>query len=196
MDKLPALAGLAQAAQKLTGDEYCAGLWRSSLPIGLLWRRKSPVFMEALSNFRALTWSWAALDGPIEKWRKGGWLSDGELIYEHHVEISISDVYVPFGSVETGHVDMKGPISVLIPMFHDESFDCSDGISTEMIEEGFPADFLVTPDFPRENLWTCVFDREIDLGQRVCGCCGSWLRYVSLPTKKEIVIFRYLGMKA
>jgi hypothetical protein len=94
MDKLPALAGLAQDAQRLTGDEYCAGLWRSSLPLDLLWKRKSREFMQIPSGFRAPTWSWAALDGQIENWKKGGWISDEELTYEHHMEIGISDVYV------------------------------------------------------------------------------------------------------
>lgn len=172
-DKLAALAGLAQDAQRLTGDEYCAGLWRSSLPIDLLWRRKSPDFMATPSRFRAPTWSWAALDGQIDKWRKGGFVADheGDLAHEHSVEIRTSGVNIkyypnnPFGRVKSGYIDIYGPISVLTPMAA-EYYDFpggADGSTREILDEGYPAQFLLTPDLPTENLWTCVFDREVDL---------------------------------
>ena len=37
-DKLPALSGIAGLLKDSSGDTYCAGLWRKSLPFDLLWR--------------------------------------------------------------------------------------------------------------------------------------------------------------
>lgn len=38
-DKLPALSGVARLLANATGDEYVAGLWKSTMPFDLLWRR-------------------------------------------------------------------------------------------------------------------------------------------------------------
>jgi hypothetical protein len=56
-------------------------------------------------------------------------------------------------------------MSVLTPLLK-ESYDFLFGVdveSREILEEGYPAQFLLTPDFHRENIWTCVFDREVDI---------------------------------
>lgn len=36
-DRLPSIAAMARELSELTGDTYCAGLWLSDLPRGLLW---------------------------------------------------------------------------------------------------------------------------------------------------------------
>ncbi|KAF2869586.1 heterokaryon incompatibility protein-domain-containing protein, partial [Massariosphaeria phaeospora] len=81
-DKFVAISGLASAVQKqLNGDEYLAGIWRSNIYAGLLWK----VFKERRhineytvdagmyskkygtsarsSDYRAPSWSWASVDG-------------------------------------------------------------------------------------------------------------------------------------
>ncbi|EKG19732.1 Heterokaryon incompatibility [Macrophomina phaseolina MS6] len=63
-DKLMAISGVAnRMAMLVGGDEYVAGLWRSSLPLLLLWhsrqRRSRP------TSYQAPTWSWASLLGPV-----------------------------------------------------------------------------------------------------------------------------------
>jgi hypothetical protein len=67
MDKLPALSGIAQAAASLTGDTYLAGLWLSQFHCHLTWfcdpfQRKAP---SATDEYRAPSWSWACVDGPV-----------------------------------------------------------------------------------------------------------------------------------
>ena len=66
-DSLPALSGLARLVQKLSGSKYFAGLWEHDLLAGLGWRVVSdsarfphdPVY-------RAPSWSWAAVDTPVD----------------------------------------------------------------------------------------------------------------------------------
>ncbi|KAH8896330.1 HET-domain-containing protein, partial [Thozetella sp. PMI_491] len=69
-DKLPALSGIAREIHLETGDEYLAGLWRKDLSHHLLWNLdvifagKGAEWRRPLS-YRAPSWSWAAIEGPI-----------------------------------------------------------------------------------------------------------------------------------
>ena len=64
-DKLPAFAGIAKLFQEATGDEYIAGLWRSRFFEGLDWHVTEPRHKMSL-EYRAPSWSWASIDGPVE----------------------------------------------------------------------------------------------------------------------------------
>ncbi len=66
-DKLPAISGLAQKVRDLTSDKYVVGLWASDLPRGLLWFGSSESSgLDRVEPYRAPSWSWASVDGPIE----------------------------------------------------------------------------------------------------------------------------------
>jgi hypothetical protein len=84
-DKLPALAGVAHLVARQTGDMYFAGLWRADIIQCLNWSIEvfqprhycdDPAHDAAMppatkssvrypSEYRAPSWSWAALDGKI-----------------------------------------------------------------------------------------------------------------------------------
>lgn len=87
-DKMPAIAGLAAKFMehnhtKALRAKYLAGLWyykgiypfegkkypTSQLPLGLLWRRSGVDYMQSPAAYRAPSWSWAALDGPVSLFR-------------------------------------------------------------------------------------------------------------------------------
>ncbi|KAI1753686.1 heterokaryon incompatibility protein-domain-containing protein [Xylaria castorea] len=63
-DKLFAIAGIAQLFRDATGDEYVAGLWKSRLIEMLDWRVEKPKALQS-SEYRAPSWSWASVDGPV-----------------------------------------------------------------------------------------------------------------------------------
>ncbi|KAL2694758.1 hypothetical protein Neosp_001345 [[Neocosmospora] mangrovei] len=63
-DKLVAFAGIAKLFQENTGDEYCAGLWRSRFIETLNWRVTTPG--PAAVDYLAPSWSWASVQSPIE----------------------------------------------------------------------------------------------------------------------------------
>lgn len=63
-DRLPAFSGVADLFQEVTGDRYLAGLWRSNLLHLLDWWVDQPR-SRASENYRAPSWSWASVDGPI-----------------------------------------------------------------------------------------------------------------------------------
>lgn len=71
-DRLPAISGVAQKFQDAWGDEYCAGIWRRQFIASLTWRRKGiwedppETYWAPLEQYRAPSWSWASIEGPIE----------------------------------------------------------------------------------------------------------------------------------
>ncbi|KAF2866314.1 heterokaryon incompatibility protein-domain-containing protein, partial [Massariosphaeria phaeospora] len=68
-DKLVAIHGIISKLEETTGMENVAGLWKDALPEGLLWYRavdRSGHLSPAYSGpYRAPSWSWAAVDGPV-----------------------------------------------------------------------------------------------------------------------------------
>ena len=63
-DKLPALSGIARRIHGQKGGRYLAGLWRDErIEAQLCWRVFDPRTRPA--EWRAPSWSWASVDGPI-----------------------------------------------------------------------------------------------------------------------------------
>lgn len=67
-DKFVALSGLAKLMQGLVQDEYVAGLWKSCMITGLLWKIPQPKQQRTahtLSGSSIPTWSWASVHGEL-----------------------------------------------------------------------------------------------------------------------------------
>lgn len=66
-DKLPALAGLAERFSKCMppDSKYLAGLWSPWLIRQLAWRVTENEIGKRPEDFRAPTWSWLSIDGPV-----------------------------------------------------------------------------------------------------------------------------------
>jgi hypothetical protein len=73
-DILVTLSGLVSEFARLSGDQYCAGLWKKDLVRGLLWRREDLprhyISGNALKKGYkdALSWSWAGVQGGNTEW--------------------------------------------------------------------------------------------------------------------------------
>ena len=68
-DKLVALAGIAAYFAPDFQCEYYAGLWKSSLFEQLHWNVQGP--KNERPTYRAPTWSWASVDGPVDLTNSG-----------------------------------------------------------------------------------------------------------------------------
>lgn len=125
-DKLPALAGLAVRFQNYKSAtiprprtyDYLAGLWwdgslilsggaseAAELPAGLLWRRAGDEFLSRPSMYRAPSWSWAALDGPVEF---VGVFPPGASRLQIHDALCLYEYPDSLSSVKAGWIDAKG----------------------------------------------------------------------------------------
>ncbi len=119
-DKLPAVSALAANLNKVFEERgnrpvYLAGLFMdltrpASWPSQLLWTTSDPSKSERARDYRAPSWSWAAIDGLIEIDRFRLPLDFGT----EHVDASVEDFQVdlesklnPFGNVTSGFLALR-----------------------------------------------------------------------------------------
>lgn len=108
-DKLVALSGIARHVQAELQDTYVAGLWKSNFVESLAWRTQAEIRNSRPKIYRAPSWSWAAVDGPICFPCRS---SDSpkpvaELI---DFDITLVDHNNPTGPVQAASVTLKGKL--------------------------------------------------------------------------------------
>jgi hypothetical protein len=91
-------------------DEYLAGIWRSSLPSGLLWiASESKSYQPRPSTFLAPSWSWATTIQPINNSvYVGRGVSKVDVI---KVDIGHEAKGTTYGNVTYGHLTLRGFIT-------------------------------------------------------------------------------------
>ncbi|MCJ1434442.1 hypothetical protein MMC27_003810 [Xylographa pallens] len=64
-DRLPALASLACCFRDLLKDSYHCGIFANDLHHGLLWQTQDRFSARYAASYRAPSWNWASVDGPV-----------------------------------------------------------------------------------------------------------------------------------
>lgn len=99
-DKLFAISGLARVFQdKFGGSDYLAGIWRTDLEKQLLWRVEEMALTSRSSDYRAPSWCWTSIDGPIVSGLEPG---NGDILIK---TLDVSMTFSgddPFGIILTG----------------------------------------------------------------------------------------------
>ncbi|PMD19087.1 HET-domain-containing protein [Hyaloscypha hepaticicola] len=115
-DKLVALSGIAKEFQsRIWSDKYLAGLWEADLYHTLLWHVDSANRSNFPSSrpafYRAPTWSWLSIDGPVSP--------ASEQFFYYHWSVIDADVSLkgedPTGEVKAGSIKLRGllrPVSL------------------------------------------------------------------------------------
>jgi hypothetical protein len=141
-DKLVAFAAIAQQASTLLNDQYIAGSFWSNLPVQLLWTISetglgSRMSCRAKGEYRAPSWSWASIDGPIslkdgpvEVWSN---IIKPETILAELLEYQadLIDPQNPFGGVACGtRITLSGYLLPLDPNLSRDHFGSYMQLST------------------------------------------------------------------
>lgn len=115
-DKLVAMAGLVEEFQRVYQDEYLAGLWRKTLLLDLLWTSESAGGAHTRpKEYRAPSWSWAAVDGLISaRYMEESLNPDTERAEIVHCEVTLKDREVPFGEVTAGLLKVRGYLKEIV----------------------------------------------------------------------------------
>jgi hypothetical protein len=112
-DKLIAISGIAKLFANVTGQTYIAGMWRESLEHALVWKNldrrtynvDGTTFPQP-KTWRAPSWSWASVDGPVEFCQHTG----------NRSLISVQDVVLThatgdeMGLLTGGWLDLRGAL--------------------------------------------------------------------------------------
>jgi hypothetical protein len=125
-DKLRALAGLAAATNEIIKDIYLAILWKKDLLRQLCWfeSRTNQVFMSSPNKYRAPSWSWAAVEGPVQypvfDYSPANYGNPmAPEILEAAVHTEEREVY---GAVTAEFLRLRGRLAVVVPSFEDLDF--------------------------------------------------------------------------
>lgn len=158
-DRLPAIGGIAERFGLLSDVDYLAGIWRSSLPSGLLWivdryalRLDADKSHQPRSSaYLAPSWSWASTTRPINnRVYVGHGVSKADLV---RVDIGHQVEGTKYGGVTHGYLTMRGfltPVVWTLPKETDRYGDgqitqghsklsvaiCADGKKTDLRSEG------------------------------------------------------------
>ncbi|KIW17466.1 hypothetical protein PV08_04660 [Exophiala spinifera] len=118
-DKLAAIAGLARRAQRILDSEYLAGLWMHRLHIGLSWQIAADMHATRASVYRAPSWSWASIDGPVSYDRSDGFVQSDDGFLESAIQVRDTSVSLvgsdPFGPVQYVDVTVSGLLKQIPP---------------------------------------------------------------------------------
>jgi hypothetical protein len=121
-DRLPALSGLAKEIQLETGDEYLAGLWKKDLRYDLLWEvdvmfSAGGTEWKRPAKYRAPSWSWASIEGPVTLSLKSNLAIQGPEMRERPQGFQLLEAKVdlvgldPLGGVSGGYLKLHAGLT-------------------------------------------------------------------------------------
>ncbi|KAL9592021.1 MAG: hypothetical protein Q9179_007137 [Wetmoreana sp. 5 TL-2023] len=163
-DKLVAISGLAKNMQISLQDEYLAGLWKGTLASDLLWKvnrgkQANGLLSTRAAQYRAPTWSWAALDGHIMPGRpnvKRILLSIEAAVTEPLVSVS------PLGQVKCGWIRLRGALLPGRVKSSVPSASLSDKFNVCFSAEDDSTDHWIFPDIQDEIFLRSVSEDDIN----------------------------------
>jgi hypothetical protein len=116
-DKLVALSALAQQVSLTypAGGKYLAGLWEVPLIAELLWQSRRPGAARRVKEYRAPSWSWACIDGPVDaNFDFSGYELYGDksvsrpMLKILEASTVTANAGQPYGAVESGELNVAG----------------------------------------------------------------------------------------
>lgn len=163
-DKLVAISGVAKDMEERLAElgqdtDYLAGLWRCELPQSLVWNLTGPGTRP--SAYRAPSWSWAAVDGPVNM---AQWITNPDDIL---LSSLIAAETAPLGGDEmgqvlTGTVTLQGPL-VTVKLSRTVHPLFEHALEIERLEKSEFEETLTEP--PEGTGWkrTVYFDTKDDI---------------------------------
>jgi hypothetical protein len=127
-DKLPALAAVAERYAEIAPvTEYLAGMWRENLLLQCLWRVWDPKKTRRPKNYRAPSWSWAALDGEVYPWTPPDDNDTDDKIEMRvtcqllHAETILCSQKMRFGGASAGLMRVRAKMRPVLVTFNQDS---------------------------------------------------------------------------
>ncbi|KAK2925309.1 hypothetical protein FoTM2_015589 [Fusarium oxysporum f. sp. vasinfectum] len=116
-DKLVAFAAVARKCTSWFGGEYCAGIYRNTMPWGLLWETS---WVRKKGNrsllYRAPSWSWASVDHRITMDLIGNLRTTMAEVKD--ISIQLVDPKNTFGQVTSASLALTGPLVASEALVH------------------------------------------------------------------------------
>ncbi|KAM5349728.1 hypothetical protein ACJ41O_006233 [Fusarium nematophilum] len=110
-DKLVAFAAVARRCGPWFGGEYCAGIYRNSMPWDLVWEASFNPHKKRSGKYRAPTWSWASLDVCV-RLNPNIWAGEAsDMVDIKDVSVQLVDPTNEFGPVTAASLTLTGSLA-------------------------------------------------------------------------------------
>lgn len=176
-DKLIALAGIAKKVAESCLDEYVVGFFRQQFPSILLWTLEPALNVGQVPGrgdyYRAPSWSWASIDGPIRMNSLDYTDEPKSFARVESIVVQLIDKQNPFGQVEHAELILQGkPLRVGWPsdatLWVDPSYPRGLQCSTARVEDPLNPessfDMVVRKPLGDDNSYGVVFDGQKEFG--------------------------------
>ncbi|KAL4264134.1 Heterokaryon incompatibility domain-containing protein [Pleurotus pulmonarius] len=105
-DKFHAIGAIAERFHQFRKSRYLAGLWEDTLLLDLLWTTVTDAGLTRPKEYRAPSWSWAALDNEVKVYAMLHF-RDVQFCGAARCEVELKTPALPFGEVVSGEVILQ-----------------------------------------------------------------------------------------
>ncbi|KAF7422220.1 hypothetical protein PC9H_010376 [Pleurotus ostreatus] len=105
-DKFHAISAIAERFHQFRKSHYLAGLWEDTLLLDLLWTTVTDVASNRPKDYRAPSWSWAALNNEVKLYAMLHF-RDVQFCGGARCEVELKTTALPFGEVVSGEVILQ-----------------------------------------------------------------------------------------
>lgn len=123
-DKILAISGIAERYGKVFGDQYCAGIWRSTFARALYWKASGKRPHRRPREWQGPSWSWTSISGPVEfpSSRTATLVEDEPRVVA--IDIELANPNDPYGAIleGSGRLTLKVRLLPAVLSFTDGLF--------------------------------------------------------------------------
>jgi hypothetical protein len=205
-DRLPAISGIAAQFGRVLCDEYRAGLWKSDMESQLLWTHAPRYPQKDLQprplDYQGPSWSWAAINGPIQLTSggiiKGDDYVDVEIVdckIKLHVATANFSVYDPsFGAVQSASLQLRGRLGLAKCMYGEETSDGKAAGSNGVIQVSLVKRDDTGPE-GKMDAQVHLDALEVEFADKIKGSMPVFLIKITGPITKGLILRHIEGSK-
>ncbi len=151
----------------LPGEEYLAGLWRSTLPQSLTWETER--YAAGDTEYIAPSWSWMSVDAPVKMANRFKIAAQHPLatVLEHKIKLKYDD---SFGPLENGKLHIEGIVRSIRIDFTDDGRFLLKVNETAQIKEPYCRNIGPVWEKYEGNLCNLSLDSTVDDAAFDCYC--------------------------
>ena len=197
-DRILAISGIAERYGRVFGDQYCAGIWRSTFAKALFWKPAGELHPRP-QTWQGPSWSWTSINGPVRFPLDS--VSDEDEPPIVAVDIELVNPANPYGALleGSGRLTLKTrSLMAMLVFVEDNAF------GLQVVARGFMVarnltifavkvsyDALDTTDEERDANNVMLVEMSTKCGEYDWSCRGFVVRYVTEDTYARVGTFEY-----
>ncbi|KAH0565008.1 hypothetical protein GP486_001606 [Trichoglossum hirsutum] len=197
-DRILAISGIAERYGRVFGDQYCAGIWRSTFAKALFWEPAGELHPRP-QIWQGPSWSWTSINGPVRFTLDS--VSDEDELPIVAIDIELANPANPYGELleGSGHLTLKArTLMALLTFVEDKAFGpevfakgvmMRRNITTFTIRVSYDA--LDPTDEERDANNVVLIELSSKCGDHNWSCRGMVVRLVTEDIYTRVETFEY-----